>query len=503
MKLTQLIKTWLLARLGVEAINLPNDGRSSMEKVGLGYSITNFSNRYSGVQPIISFEMLRVLKQLWLYHPEFSQHVSNLVNLANPGHQLSVNAANAQRAEVAVNRLNETASRIYKHGAGVDGLINQEMTSVVWSGALSSEDVVNLGGRRVEKVVIVPVEDIRFLYENDNWQPYQNVGIGRGGNSFGLIPLHPETYRYFAIETIDNSPYAKPPATAAVEAITGMQNEVIENVKYIVRKFSILGLLSVMVRRLTKKPNETDSEFDNRQTKYLKDVTASLSGNFNRGLVVAYDNMTMKGESVAANGQGFYDIYRVIGETVFSALGQQPAFFGRTDSSTETFADVVYQFILARAQNLQRLSKRRRERTYMFDLRLGGLDVESVSMKFNRAFSRNVLAETQAEQIKVQTVIEKAKAGIISPDMAAQELGYESAFDPEMISDNQSLATTLRALVADRSVKVQSFQFRFDKDSQRYRFIQPELNALSLSETDDLSVIGGGNVFPLKKKALV
>lgn len=508
MRFTEIIKSWLLARLGVTQVNLPTDGRSSIEKVGLGYSLTNFSERYNGVSPIISFEMLKVLKNLWIYHPEFSQHISNFVSLANTGHQLTVSASNSSRAEAAVSRLNETAARIYHHGAGVDGLINQELTGIGWSGAVSSEDVINLTARRVEKVVIVPVEDIRFRYENEIWQPYQYVGIGRAknkeGSKDGMIPLHPETYRYFAVETIDNSPYAKPPATAAVSAITELQNEVVDNVKYIVKKFSILGLLSVMVRRLTKKTGETDAELESRSTQYLKDVRDSLTGTFNRGLVVAYDNMQIKGENVAANGQGFYDVYRVIAEMMMSGLRQQPAFFGRTDSTTETYADVVYQLLLAQAHNYQRIVKRRRERTYMLDLRLGGLEVDSVSLRFNKAFSRNLLAEAQAREIEIRNALDKAKAGIISANEAAQELGYDSAYDPAILEESGTLAGALQVLNAinqNQDMKSFQFNFRFNKESQKYEFVRPTiLIGSDLSEESEQTK--HGNVLPLKKKAV-
>lgn len=494
---------WIASLGGAERVDVPVGGRSSVEKTGLSYSLTNFSERFSGVSPVISREMLKVLKQLWLYHPEFSQGVGNLVSLGNTGHQLTVSSANPASAERAVARLNETAARIFQHGAGVDGLINQELTTVAWSGALSSEDVVNLIARRVDKVVLVPVEDIHFKYEDDRWTPYQHVGIARAKNTNGLIPLHPETYRYYAVETIDNSPYAKPPATAAVQAITELQNEVVENVKYIVKKFSILGLLSVMVRRLTKRNTESEGEFDNRQKTYLKDVRDSLSGSFGRGLLVAYDNMQFKGENVSANGTGFYEVYRVIAEMMMSGLRQQPAFFGRTDSTTETYADVVYQLLLAQAHNYQRIVKRRRERTYMFDLRLGGFEVDGVSMRFNKAFSRNLLAEAQAKQTEIANALDKAKAGIISPNAAAQELGYDSAYDPTLLEENSSLAATLASLHKRVGAKgnAKSLLLSFNQESQKYEFVSPTIHLGSSVETDEQTTPNeNGNVVPIKKK---
>lgn len=496
MKLLDRFTNWLISLGSSEPLKLPVGGRSSIEK-HLTNGVSSYISKYQGISPIIDFQVLKIMKHLWLFHPEFSQHISNLVSLANTGHQISVNVSNSAKAEIAVQRLNETSMRIYQNGAGVDGLINQELTSAAWSGAISSEDVVNLLARRVENCVFVPVEDIRFDYIENQWKPFQYVGIHRGNSKTGLVELHPETYRYYAVETIDNSPYAKPPATAAVEAITNMQNEVIENVKYIVNKFSILGLLSVMVRRLQKKGTETDQEFEARSQKYLKDVRDSLSGSFNKGLLVAYDNMQFKGESVAANGAGFYDVYRVIGETVMSGLRQQPAFFGRTDSTTETYADVVYQLLIAQAHNFQRIVKRRRERTYLLDLRLGGIDVNSVSLRFNKAFSRNLLAEAQAREVEIRNVLEKAKAGIIGADEAAQELGYESAFDPTILEESSTLANALQVLHQfDSTNERWSFTFQFDKASNRYKIVRPVIEL----EPTKLPNANQGNVVDIKKK---
>jgi hypothetical protein len=156
-------------------LELPDAGRSSEETLSGGLSA--YLGSIGSVSPIIDFTMLECLKKLWLYNPDVSQYVANIVNLGNPGHQLSVDARNDAVAEAAVERLNESASRIYRIGVGVDGLINQYLTSIAWSGAISSEDVVNFAAGRVEKVAIVPVEQIRFRYnsEVDEYEPYQRA----------------------------------------------------------------------------------------------------------------------------------------------------------------------------------------------------------------------------------------------------------------------------------------------------------------------------------------
>ena len=477
-------------------IQLPDAGRSSDEN--LGARINSLTANYSTVSPVVDFDQLKLLKKLWIVNPDVSQFVSNIQNLANTGHRVEVDAASDAQAENALNRLNETASRLYKNGAGVDGLMNAYLAQIAWSGAISSEDVVNFDGRRVEQTVLVPVEQIRFKYDKELGQyiAYQKTNnFAATRDLMGLIRLHESTYRYYALQTVENSPYAKPPASAAIETICESQKPLMENIRYMAQKFGLLGLVTASVAPPSKKPNETDSEYQSRAKNYLALVTRALEGNFNKGLLVTFRDQKLEHTNISEGATGVYDVNRISEEQVMSGLGMQPAFFGRTDSTTETYADVVYSLLMAQVHNIQRLTKRRQEHTYRLDLRLGGLEVEGVSIKFNKTFSRNVLNENQADGVKLENVLKKVRNGIISPDDGAQELGYESWFDEELAFENPGVAQLIRQM---KKTKVEKFSFRFKKDSQKYEFVRPQINLLSAEEEET----SNGNVIPIKKKAL-
>jgi hypothetical protein len=459
------------------AIELPPEGRSSIENDRTG-ALQELSDALRGAVPTVDFGLLRVLKSLWLSNPDFSQYVANIVNLGNPGHQLIVDATSAARAEAAMNRLNQAAARIYRNAAGVDGLINAYLAQVAWSGALSSEDVVDLAARRVEQVVMVPVEQIRFRYVEGEYRAYQQPGgltaLDHKEAWPGLIALNPATYHYYALQTIENSPYAKPPATAAVGILMGPQTDAIENIKYITKKLGLLGLVSVSVTPPPRGNNEGEVEYNNRAKKYLAQVRSVLDQSFHKGLLVTYRDQKVEHANVASDASGAYDIFRIIEEQAMSGLAMPPAFFGRTDSTTETYADVVYHLLLAQIANIQRLAKRRQESTYRLDLRLGGIDVAGVTVQFNRANARNPVNEAQADQVRVQTAIEKVRAGIVSPDQAARELGYESAYDPELMARDAPAAEQLRrGAPAKPAPSPVAFTFSFDRSAQRYRFVRP------------------------------
>lgn len=466
--------------------DLPSSGRSSAETNTLLDGVALLNNRFGSVSPVINFELLSILKKLWLYNPDFSQFVENIQNLGNPGHDLIVDARTDAATEAAIQRLNEQSARIYPRGAGVDGLINAYLAQVAWSGAISSEDVVDLGARRVDKVVIVPVEQIRFRYLDGEYRPFQRAyQIGAAGNQpFGLIPLNENTYKYFAVQTVENSPYAKPPATAAIAAIAEAQEPAVDNIKYIAQKLGLLGLITVGVTPPPKRPSETDAEHATRSTDYLKHITDRLSGNLNKGLIATFRDQKVDSTSVASGAQGTSEIFQVIEEQVFSGMGSIPAMHGRTYSTTETYADVVYSLLLSKVGNFQRPIKRRMEQTYRLDLRVGGMEVDGVSLQFKKAHSRNALQEAQAEQVRQTVTFADAERGMISPDETAQQRGYDSAYDEELLTGsfgaNKAAQTKMRT------------RFSFNRATSKYEF-QRDSYAIMGSE-------GGDNVVPIKKK---
>lgn len=489
-------------RLG--GVELPDTGRSSAETIGQGMSA--YLQSFASISPVIDFEMLKVLKCFWLYNPDFSQYIANIVNLGNPGHELSVDAANDAIAEKAVARLNEASSRIYTLGVGVDGLINQYLTSVAWSGAISSEDVVNFAANRVEKVVMVPVEQIRFRYNKDldQYDPYQratNLFDPIPANSaLGLIPLNQTTYNYSALSTVENSPYAKPPATAAVDAILEGQKPIMDNIRFMARKIGLLGLIAVSVTPPRRLGGETEQEYNARSKTYLQNVSKALDGNFNKGLVATFADQKVDHTSVSEGAQGVYDLNRLSEEQVFSGMAAMPGFHGRTDATTETFADVVYYLLTAQTANMQRLVKRRQERTYMLDLRLGGIDVAGVSLNFHQAHSRNALQEAQTEDLRFQTVVAKIEKGLYTADEGAQELGEESWYDESKIAGEPDIipAPVPAAGPAnqDKTQQRRTLTLRFDKASQQYRY-RPERIEISSGSGRDDKVLP----FAIKKKA--
>jgi len=385
-------------------------------------------------------------------------------------------------------------------------LISQYLTSVAWSGAISSEDVVNLAARRVEKVALVPVEQIRFRYNKDLdiYEPYQksnNLLRSNAANSLGLIKLNPETYQYYALSTVENSPYAKPPATAAVEAILQGQIPIMENIRWMAQKISLLGLIDVNVTPPAKRVgNETDDEARVRASSYIGRIAKKYMENFRQGILIHYNDQKIGHTPVTAGASGVEELNKISEQQVFSGMGAQPGFHGRTDSTTETFADVVYYLLTAQAAGMQRITKRRVERTYRLDLNLGGIPVDGVSLAFNKAHSRNAKEEAETAKIQLDTALEKIRSGAISPDEGAQELGLDSWFDPTLLAAGipQQATPSLWAARSFQDKQTKTITLAFNKDRQRY-IHQPERTEIWSGEGE---IEAADNVTPfIKKKA--
>lgn len=463
------LKNWIESLRRVGGVELPDEGRSSVEG-NLGTQLSGALNQFAGLQPELSFEYLELLKQFVVWHPLMKQFRDNWRSLGNTGHQITINTPNEQAAERVMQRIGETSERIAERWGGIDGLINQYFLDLAWAGAISAEDEVNFAARRVERVHIVPVEQIRFTWDGEKYLPNQLPKIFTGAtNKNGLIPLNAETYKYYPLETVGNSPYALPPASAALEDLIGPYADGKDNLKAILKKFGLLGFVAVQSRFRRMKTGESDEEYHKQARAHLTRVRDALKNVWANGLVVGTQDQTIEHHSIGQGATGVENLWQQIEAQVFNGFAMQPAFFGRVHSTTETFADVVFALLDAQVSNVRRLPKRRLESTYRLDLRLAGMQADGLSVNFNATPSRNALQDAQAQEVKVRTVLAKIEAQLISPDQGAQELGYDAAFDPEF----SSVAAQMRNPLHAGAVSQFAATFRFNRSAQRYQFVPP------------------------------
>ncbi len=477
------VKNWWASLGTIGGLPVPDAGRSSVDETLLN-RVSAFLAGYDELAPGLNFEVLACLRNLWLFNPDLAQAVSNLCALANTGHKLVIEAQGSRRVQAAVTRLNELAQRI-----DLDASVRAQMAQLAWSGAISREDVIDLAARRVRQVALVPPDQIRFRAKDGQWQPYQQPRTSLWGaqrsaiSEFGLVELHPSTYRYLAWQRVDDSPYAKPPFTAALEPLLRVQADMQANLRKVVQKFGLFGLMSVqVVPPKQKTAQETDQEYLSRVKTYLSAVRESfekaMNGSTLQNLFVTARDQKVEVTPSVGDARGASDLWNLNEEQVFSGLNTGAWAHGRNYTTTETFADVAFFFLVAQAADVQQITALSLKRTATLELGLAGIEAQGVHYQFNPIRNRSELSQAQAEKARQDIVLSDLEAGFISPDQAAQQRGYEAAFDPERATGSGDVPSEAGLRRADLA------EFSYDRPSRRYRFMSSRIEVSSAGLAD-------------------
>jgi hypothetical protein len=441
---------------------LPPDGRSSVDvgDIGSGLlgALENMSAYYSYLEPTIPLNVLKYITLISIVNADLSQAVKNARLLGNNGHRIIITAKSTRIHEAAKLRLSDLARNIDPLSAGVDGFINMCFDQLMVPGALSAEAVIAPNMKSVEKVVTVPTFSIRFKYEDSQFRKYQETG-NIGGKNW-LAPLNELTYSYLAIARAEGSPYAMPPFISALEPLL-MQKSIFENVKYMLKKIGLLGLNILTVARLQREQGESLEKWRQRNQTHINDVAKSVHNNYNKGILVLPEGQTCENKPLTQDARGVTEIIQAIEQQVFSGIGADPALFGRSYSTTETYAGVVYNMLLNSLGNMRRLIATFLEKVYMLDLTLNGIPVDNVKLLFNEDKRLDPNTEALAERYRLKNTLDKVNSGMIEPDQGAQEQGYESWYDEEKLKD------------LNVNPGSETLAFQFDRGLQQYIHLKP------------------------------
>ncbi len=369
------------------------------------------------IQPKIPYQFLEFLEELTLTVPDFSQTVKRTQQLGNTGHYVEFNGLSKNKEEEAKKSIEKMASEVYT--AGIDGLVNTLFRQILITGSISIEFIPDEKLEKIDKVIIVPTKSIRFYYDGENYLPYQETFEGK---QF----LNTYQYSYIPLLQYEDSPYAIPPFLSALN-LASMQKNSIGDLQNIIKKFGLLGFVFAKRKIPYNNNNMGEAEYQSYLQKELARFAENFRNNFTSGAAVSYDDVSIEHHSISDNTRGAEQIFQIVEQQIASGLDIDPSLLGRTYSTTETYAGVVYHAFLSNLNNIRRLIKRVLEKIYYTHLLLEGFTLDRVTVTFNPDKSLNPKADAEVEKINTETVILKLNAGIIDYDTAARELGYEKA----------------------------------------------------------------------------
>lgn len=449
------------ANLATPPGGMPNARVSKPDDATFAGLISGAKDYLSYLSPGVPPELLELISKLCLIDANFAQAISNIVYLGNNGHQIVVTASSKLQIRKALKRLNELGARIQ-----IDNLINTLFRQLGLYGALSLEwiPLQNLSG--IDTFAAVPVHSIRFKHEDGRYRPYQYTSKG------DYIELNETTYMYSALEQDESSPYGIPPFIAAIPSGI-IQMYAGENLKAVIKMFGLLGFISLSVEPPDQNPGESDEDYWTRSNGYLTDIATNFgNSNYRDGFAVTWNNTELKHAPITKDSRGVSEVQKMIDIRQMSGLKMDPALMGRSYSTTETYAGVVYSKMLNEIDNFRRLIKGIIEKGYQLDLLMSGIAVKTMSLSFSPNSSLKPKEEAETKKVETEDLILQQDAGWISPDQAAQSKGYEKAYMGDFPADSGGDQRASATLI-------------WHQGSSTYRMVQEAITVQASAIDDD------------------
>lgn len=420
------------AGLPVRRISVPDDYNELLASVNDGMLNYVMPRKW----PIAVYD---IITNLTLTNADLRQAVGHIVQLGNTGHMLTVAGDNEAIIDAAVARIQQKAASMFPYNGGPEGLINSLFAQAARSGATSTEWVPNVTLDGIDKVFLVPVRDIRWVPMSNSmgYYPVQVpktsqlpswVDVGTG------IVLNPLTYYYANVERLEDSPYAVPPFLAAIEPVL-LQKTMIRNIHKVVKKAGIMGLMTYSVTPPRQNPGENEAKYSARCLAYLQTIVSQVKDSFGDGIAAGFkDSFDFDVKSITGDARGIAEMFKLNEEQLFSAIGADPAMHGRTYSTTETYASVVFSKMISQLSNYQRIIGNTLDFGWGLDLRLAGITAD-LNVSFNKSEALSNLQEAQSEMIEIANADALYNNGTIDQQQRANRLGYAVPAEEKPIVD--------------------------------------------------------------------
>lgn len=394
-------------------------------------AITGLYGNYAPLAYMLPFQSLDYIEMIAQYNPDYSQAVENIVTLANSGFNLVV-VGNKRTAQRTHQQLMEKSITLMEEHGGFEGLIDKLLHQCAVYGAMAGEWLLSEDFKDVVGFADINPKLIRFFWESNHWAPYQKVSFlqlqdaissGQKVRAGNYVQLNELTFKYFGFNSAPMSPYGVPPFLAALPNIS-TQQDMIFNMSQIVKKIGMLGIVDVIIERLTMLPGENVDSFKVRAGNYVEEYANAMQDMLTQGGMAHFDDAEIKVTNPIGNAAGATNIFKQNEELVFSGLKSMPSVQGRSYSTTETYAGVAYDIIIRNTRKYQDAVRGMMRRGFWLMASLWGETPDSIDLEFlpNKTLQR--LEEAKAENLEIINAVMKWVLGLYDQTDVSHELGY-------------------------------------------------------------------------------
>lgn len=340
-------------------------GKSLGSIVDASTSLGSFSNLAPEKLPFdMPWEVLNYVEYLSYWNQDFSAAVDNVRNLASTPFTIHVTGPNKRNVDATLITLRDKAASIGpRHGGGLQNIADNLVVQAATYGAMAGEWILTADFMDVVDFILINPKSIRFFFDKreQRYVPYQKVSFiaakaakDRGQQVIGThIRLNENTFAYAAYHNSYGGPYGVPPFLAALDPVY-LQRDMLKNIKAIVRKLGLLGLIDMQITSLDQEIGETDSHYQSRVMSYLEAYVPIAEQLVNDGALIHYDDLTattfaVSKDSSQAASSLFSDNQALL-ETGLKNFNMSQ---NRASSTVDTFAGLAFDLMLRSARKYQ------------------------------------------------------------------------------------------------------------------------------------------------------
>lgn len=395
----------------------------------------NLTTGTSFVTPEFYFTLIPIIRKLSWINSDLGLALNDMVQLTNTGHQIKFDQEIPSNQADTMRRYLRDVRKSWGDGvSGIDGLVNKMISQIWISGALANEWVPNNDKKSLKHVAIINPETIRFSLDKKKlrFYPYQLQDFKTGGlGTEKYVRLNENTFKYIALNGDREIPYGIPPFLTALNGLS-TQGDMDTNINFIMKQLGILGFFQMLMEKPEQIEGENLEKYRGRLTTLLTEAKDKLMDGIKDGVVVGYkSDHEFDFQSTTKNLNGVADIYNQNQIKVANGLKTAPAFLGLTDAGSESAFGIIFTKMLSQLQNVQSIVSSNLEFGYSLALSLAGFKFSGLQVKFNPSTITDELKFQQSQEYKIRNVYNKYMMGIISQDMAADELGYDKPDEEE------------------------------------------------------------------------
>lgn len=375
-----------LARLPTEQL--------SQDPSDLSGLLSVFEDTLDGYPNDARPRLIRVLRSLAESDDDVQGSLKDLRSLCGAGFTVDFTggARAVKAAEVEIDALR---SRLYPEGGGLHGLIPNQVGEFALAGASSLEWVPSRNRRGVERVQIVPAEEIRIRRDQATRALiHQQWGYGR------TITLDPLTYRHVALVTAGRRPHGIPMFIASLSALERKRQLLIAEQR-VVNLMARSALVHAAIKRPTpdqfglRGVQESDPRYQTALAEFYNATADLIVSSGESGLYVSTDGTEIKILPVTQNAAGAPEITKSNQHRVWNGLGTQPYLRGETDGTTQELTQVTIPLQYAQAVTIDGGLSEALQFGFNLHLRLAGIPAQAW-VKFTAPKSPFLLDEATA-----------------------------------------------------------------------------------------------------------